>query len=193
MLRNAGGCTFAADPALDCARARYLWTADADPRVLRARIACSKEIAEPSIDISALHRCELRRDSSLHLRLKLFDGDLRLDLIDCLSLPKMAAIEPALDFARSLEPQLSSVRRLHALTRGACLKPRGQRVAMLVEALRVSDAVRSGASLREIGLGIHGGDWPGDGEHLKSRVRRRVYLSQALKRAGPRRVLAAEI
>jgi hypothetical protein len=63
----------------------------------------------------------------------------------------------------------------------------------LVEALRVGDAIAAGASQRAIGLGIYGGDWPGDGEHLKSRVRRMIPLAAALFRAGPRGVLAGRI
>lgn len=192
MLRNAGGCTFAADPALDCTRAGYLWTADADPSVLRARIART-ETAKPSIDITALRRCEFQRDRSLHLRLKLLDGDLRLDLVDCRQLAGLTAIEPAVDLSRDLEPQLLSIRRLAKLARGVSSEMIDQRVNRLVEALRVADAIAEGASLRRIGLGMFGGDWPGDGEYLKSRVRRRVHLSGDLFRAGPNGVLVATI
>src|SRR3546814_2270295 len=98
-------------------------------------------------------------------------------------------IEPAIDLRRAIDPQIASLRRLDALMRGDILETRDQRLVRLVEALRAADAIAAGASLRDIGVGAFGGDWPGDGEHLKSRVRRRVALAVELTRAGPRGVL----
>lgn len=103
-------------------------------------------------------------------------------------------ISALIDFGRILEPQLESVRRLHVFLGGR--EPPtdlGTRFGRLVEALRVGDAIAAGASQRAIGLGIYGGDWPGDGEHLKSRVRRMIPLTAALIRAGSRGVLAGRI
>jgi hypothetical protein len=60
------------------------------------------------------------------------------------------------------------------------------RLARLVLGLRVLDARRGGASLRDIAHGLFGEcDWPGDGDCIKSRVRRLVALSEAMERAGP--------
>ncbi|WP_150290012.1 DNA -binding domain-containing protein [Sphingobium estronivorans] len=69
-----------------------------------------------------------------------------------------------------------------------------RRMPRLVEALRVLDALACGASLTAIGAVLVGADriardWPGDGEHLKSWVRRRVMLARRLQRAGPRGVM----
>src|SRR3546814_14755057 len=89
-------------------------------------------------------------------------------------------IEPAIDLRRAIDPQIASLRRLDALMRGDILETRDQRLVRLVEALRAADAIAAGASLRDIGVGAFGGDWPGDGEHLKSRVRRRVALDRQI-------------
>ncbi|MCG7349865.1 DNA -binding domain-containing protein [Sphingomonas sp. ACRSK] len=99
-------------------------------------------------------------------------------------------VSALIDHGRFLEPQFESVRRLDAFLRGREPPPDvGTRFGRLVEALRVGDAIAAGASQREIGLGIYGGEWPGDGEHLKSRVRRMVPLAAELIRIGPRGVL----
>ncbi|MBO9621684.1 MAG: DUF2285 domain-containing protein [Sphingomonas sp.] len=118
---------------------------------------------------------------------------MRLDLVDGAVMPGHMTVEPAIDFRRPLHPQLESIRRLHALIRGDRPSLRDQRFVRLVEALRVADALAAGASLREIALGMLGDDWPGDGEHVKSRARRRVALAGELTRAGPGAVLARRI
>lgn len=118
---------------------------------------------------------------------------MRLDLVDGLIEPGSLTIEPVIDLCRPLEPQLLSVRRLDALLHGDCPLAVDQRLIRLVEALRTADALAAGASLRDIGEGMFGGDWPGDGEHVKSRVRRRVVLADALLRAGSLGVLARAI
>jgi hypothetical protein len=118
---------------------------------------------------------------------------LRLDLIEGAILRGPMTIEPAIDLRRAVDPQLASLRRLETLMRGDDLENRDQRLVRLVEALRVADAIATGASLRDIGLGAFGYDWPGDGEHLKSRVRRRVELAVELMRASPHDVLTGGI
>ena len=106
----------------------------------------------------------------------------------------MVAIRPTIDLTRPTEPQIHSVRRLAALATGAP-EPieRDATLVRLVAALRVRDALADGASQRDIGLGVFGDDWPGDGEHLKSRVRRMIPFSAKLARAGPRGVVQARI
>lgn len=188
----AGGSTFAADPALDCACSDYMWTAAADPHVLLARVL-PRPGQDGAIDLTGVRCCDWRHDGRCHSRIDLPDGAMRLDLIEGEIASGGLRIEPALDFFRPLDAQIASIRRLHALCHGRTSTVRDQRFVRLVEALRVGDALAAGASLRDIGLGALGDDWPGDGEHVKSRARRRVMLAASLARAGPRGVLSGQI
>lgn len=93
----------------------------------------------------------------------------------------------------ALPVQLAELARLRALLSGdTAAGPRamaGDGRAILV--LRTIDALGEGASLRDIGLGIAGGDeWPGEGEWVKSRARRLVAAAEALWGGGPRAILA---
>ena len=144
-----------------------------DPFVLDASV----EVGGCLLDLSRLDYRVVRADGRSHLLLELPAGMLQLDLRDTGHCREIVAVSPAIDLARSIEPQFHSARRL----------------ARLVVALRVRDALADGASQRDIGLGIFGGDWPGDGEHLKSRVRRMIPLAAKLVRVGPRGVLRARI
>lgn len=145
------------------------------------------------IDLSRWPHCAVTGDCCIHVRWHLPDGVLRLDLVDRAVLSGPVTIEPAIDFRRAIDPQISSLRRLDALLRGAAIENHDQRMVRLVEALRVADAIAAGASLREIGLGAFGAEWPGDGEHLKSRVRRRVGLAAELMCSRPVDVLKEKI
>ena len=169
-----------------------MWAAAADPHVLLARVS-PQPGSGAAVDLEHVRCCNWQHDGSGHVRIDFADGPMRLDLAAGEIAPDVSCIEPAVDLLRPLYPQFASIRRLHALCHGEVSSVRSQRFVRLVEALRVADALAAGASLRDIGLGALGDDWPGDGEHLKSRARRRVTLAAALVRAGPRAVLAAEI
>jgi len=92
----------------------------------------------------------------------------------------------------ALPLQLAELARLRALLGGDVASPRasaGDPRAIL--ALRTVDALGEGASLRDIGLGIAGGgEWPGEGEWIKSRARRLVAAAEALWAGGVRAMLA---
>ena len=65
------------------------------------------------------------------------------------------------------------------------------RLAGRLRALQANDARAAGLSLREIADILLGpGDWPGDGEHRKSLVRRMIATGERMVRDGPRTVLA---
>lgn len=100
-------------------------------------------------------------------------------------------LEPALRLDRDVERQFLAIRRLHALLAGVTLPIEPDpRLPRLVLALRTLDACKEGASLREIGTVLLGNaGWPGDGEWMKSAVRRLVALASVLEKAGPRGVL----
>ena len=122
-----------------------------------------------------------------YLRLSSHGAAIRLDVISGTVLDGPVLLQPMICLGNVLDDQLGAVRRLDALLRG--LRPpvdNDRRLDRLVLALRVLDARRDGASLRDIARGLFGErDWPGDGDCIKSRVRRLVALSEAMERAGP--------
>jgi hypothetical protein len=167
-----------------------IWTAAANPRLLTVVPARSG----PALDLARIgHRAAYIGDRC-HVLLHLPRETLQLEGLDGAFDDGPRRISALIDYGRALEPQLESVRRLDTFWSGR--EPptdMGTRFGRLVDALRVGDAIAAGASQRAIGLGIYGGDWPGDGEHLKSRVRRMIPLAAALIRAGPRGVLAGKV
>ena len=76
--RRNGGCTFAIDPNLDCARAVPLWTGAMDPFVLDVRV----EVGGCPLDLSRLGYRVVRAFGRIHLLLELPAGTLQLDLQD---------------------------------------------------------------------------------------------------------------
>lgn len=189
--RRNGGCTFALDPVLDCAWTVPLWTGATDPFVLDICVDAGGCL----LDLSRVDHRLVCTDGHAYLLLDLPAGTLQLDLQDCgVAVGGPARIRPTIDLERPVEPQFHSARRLAALLAGAPEPvPRESVLTRLVAALRVRDALAAGASQRDIGLGIFGDDWPGDGEHLKSRVRRMIPFASTLARASPRAVLAGLI
>ncbi|MBO9601849.1 MAG: DUF2285 domain-containing protein [Novosphingobium sp.] len=144
--------------------------------------------------LASLPYRSMRIGERRHLLLQLSSGTLQLDVCgECTNLPP-SSIMPVIDLGRELWPQLRSVCRLVSVLQGGVERRLvDRRLQRLVQALRVADALAVGASQREIGLGIYGGDWPGDGEHLKSRVRRMIVLARRLVRAGPGGVLGPKL
>ncbi|MBT2189280.1 DUF2285 domain-containing protein [Sphingobium sp. H33] len=86
--------------------------------------------------------------------------------------------------------------RIAAMRALRCSVPNGRRHIRLVRkllALQAVDARNAGASLREIAENLLGrGEWPGDGEHRKSNVRRLLDSGEDMLRAGPRAILAGK-
>ena len=129
-----------------------------------------------------------------HLLFQACGRSLRLDVVSGTVLAGPVTLEPQMVIAR-LDSQIATIRALAALLSNQPVPAVADaRLPRLVLALRALDARREGASLREIARGIFGEtDWPGDGDHIKSRARRLVRLSEMLLRAGPRGVLAYHI
>lgn len=174
---------------LDCARAVPLWTGAMDPFVLDV---CIEATGCPP-DLLRINHRMVRADGRCHLLLELPAGTIQLDLRVTGDGGASAGIRPSIDLARPVDRQFHSARRLAALLKGEPEPvPREPGLPRLVAALRVGDALAAGASQRDIGLGIFGDEWPGDGEHLKSRVRRMIPFSRALAAMGPRAILHGE-
>lgn len=94
-----------------------------------------------------------------------------------------------------VNPMMHPVRRLLQLAIhgrfGAAPFPREPRMARWVSLLWVSDALRAGASQREIGRALFGveREWLGLSDSLRSRVRRLVRDARAMARGGWRVLL----
>jgi hypothetical protein len=147
-----------------------------------------------AFDIGAFgHRAAIAEGAE-HVLIRCGDCSLRLDVVEGSVLAGPAMLEPSVALDK-LNPQIVAVRRLEALLRDVHAPHESDpRLPRLVLALRALDGLAEGASLRELAFGIFGErDWPGDGEHVKSRVRRLAKLSKDLMRAGPAGVLAGRV
>ncbi|MCW2397921.1 hypothetical protein M2339_001029 [Sphingobium sp. B2D3C] len=122
-----------------------------------------------------------------HVRIRLGATSLRLDVVSGTMLSGAVTIDPLVQLGSALGEQIKAVRRLDALLHDAVVPEVNEvHIERLVLALRVADARREGASLREIARGLFGDcDWPGEGEWVKSRVRRLVARAGLLKQTGP--------
>ena len=100
---------------------------------------------------------------------------------------------------RDLEARLEAVRRLARLRREGRLardasdEPTG--MPRRLEALRVADALRDGASYRDVAVALFGqarvrSDWRTRSDYLLSRVRRRAREATDMLRGGYRALLS---
>src|SRR3546814_20537253 len=140
-----------------------MWTAAADPCVLRVRVSSATGLGARGIDVSRWQPSVVHCDGCTHVRLHLPDGVLRLDLVDGTVRPGPMTIEPPIDLRRAIDPQIASLRRLDALKRGDILATRHQRIVRLVAAQRAPDPHAAGASPPDIGAGALSGTCPGHG------------------------------
>ncbi len=166
-----------------------------DPRVLVVRARPPDECSRAAIHLADFTaHVALAADREL-VRIDVGGTTLRLDVVEGTLTAGPVGIEPSVTLGAPLDQQLHAIRQLDALLAGQPLiSDCNRRLGGLVSALRAVDAIEAGASLRDIGLDLLGGsDWPGDGEHLKSRARRLVMLARALVSAGPAGVLAFRI
>jgi hypothetical protein len=186
---RGGGCTFAEDPGKRAPAARLFWTSAFDPAVLRAR-AFGRA--------SGVRECAGLRNAlvvAAGARKHLVVGGpltgIRLDLTGDIP-ARWRALLFHVQIDASLPAQLAELARLRrAIADGAVPPPQRFDEGRAILALRTIDALAEGASLRAIGLGIVGaGEWPGEGEWMKSRARRLVAAARATWAGGPRAILS---
>jgi len=129
-------------------------------------------------------------------------GTLRLDVVSGTVLAGPVALRVHLECTNAILPRLTALDRLLHLVgvRDPGRRPprADPRLARLVEALRVADALADGASLSRIAASLRvtlgaSDDWPGDGDSLKSSVRRKVALARRLTAEGPAAVMHHDI
>lgn len=189
--QRVGGCTFHCDPDEESARARPIWSAAVDPRVLRVQALPSTNDRPLTFDTKKFDcRIALGRDGE-YLLLCGFGEPLRLDAVSGTFRAGPVRLEPIISLER-FRFQIAEVRKLCALLRNAAPPVEHEpRLERLVLALRAHDGLVQGASLRNLATGLFGtDDWPGDGDNVKSRVRRLVAMARTLREVGPPGVLA---
>jgi len=181
-----GGCTFAEDPAQNCALVLPCWSAVVDPRVLAVR-ALPSAAETRAFDARAESTRFVRGPDGEHLVIDRGGEPMRLDVSEgtMLAGPVCLRFDVADDSRLAVKLEAIMAFRAPAGTGRAFAS-----LAQKLQALHAVDARNAGASLKETAEFLFGqGDWPGDGEHRKSCVRRLVETGMRLIHAGPRGVL----
>ena len=165
-----------------------VWSAAADPRVLAVRASPSGGRDQRSFAMIREAGRVVRGSAGEHVLVERGGAVFRLDVIEGTVLAGPVSLRFDLPDDCRLEERLAVIRAF--VGRPAVTRHHLQFAGRL-QALHAADARAAGASLREIADGLFGhGDWPGDGEHRKSLVRRMIATGERMVRAGPRAVLA---
>lgn len=182
-LPLSGGFTFAEDPALDCARVLPIWAAGLDPCVLRAQ-AVRPGSPSPTLwlEIAGRHcQCVVGADTT-HLAFACAGEIARIDLEGTAAPAARLLLQFEVLADGRLIHQLAAVHRLFS---GGGVRPDPRRLMRQHLSLLALDAHTDGASLRETANLVLGpGDWPGDGDHRKSQVRRLIEAGGRLLAGG---------
>ncbi|PHR19465.1 MAG: hypothetical protein COA41_07245 [Sphingopyxis sp.] len=126
---------------------------------------------------------------------------LRLDVISGSVCHGPMMIEHRLVGISALAPKIPALQNFISLCRTGKMarwrEPGDPRLARLISTLRVLDALRDGASQRDIGTVLIGGgdeiDWPGPGDSNRSYVRRLIALARRMEHLGPHGILTRKI
>jgi hypothetical protein len=201
-MHFAGGSTFAERPDVAAPEARIIWHADLDPGTLQV-LAIPVRAGDPDeLNPESLKAwLAVATDSDGHEHAVLSDGwrHIRLDVeAGSLAEGRPVLLQYRLMGIASAGPKVLPLRRLLDLCRrgrfSASLFPRDRRVERWLALLQVHDALRAGASQREIAAALFGearitGDWRQASDSLRSRVRRLVREAHSMARGGYRSLL----
>ena len=152
--------------------ARALVKSDSPARRFDARLADIRTVTGPAGE---------------HVIIDLGDNVVRLDIVEGTTRVGPISLRFELADDDRLAAKLAALSGLRGLAmRGQCQS----RLASKLLALQAVDARDAGASLRETAeLLLGAGDWPGDGEHRKSQVRRLLNTGAHMIRSGPSAIL----
>jgi hypothetical protein len=125
-----------------------------------------------------------------HLVVDRLSQPVRLDVVEGSTYEGQVMLQFLLADDERLGDRLAVIRSWQAPPPTA---PDHRRWSRMLLSLHALDAQQAGGSLRETAdLLLGPGDWPGDGEYRKSRVRRLLEAGRGAIRNGPRAVLAME-
>lgn len=163
-----------------------MWSAAVDPRVLTARAGST--LGERSNGVLALSPVARRMWSSRTEHLLVDRGELlRVDLVDHAAVGGPFQLHFDLPDDEWLEQRITVIRSLRSRRHHGGHAQLARRLL----SLNAVDGRDAGASLKDIADHVLGpGDWPGDGEHRKSMIRRMIVSGDRMLSVGPRAILA---
>lgn len=205
--RSPGACTFAENPARASPDARLIFDARIDPDALRlAAVPVDSGHADRFDHARFANWLAVVTDPDGREHAVLSDGYRRIRIE--VEEGSLAAGSPVLlryrlegIAGRDTEAGLAPLRRLAGLLRTGrflpALFPPERRVARSIAALRVGDALRDGASQRDIAAGLFGEervppDWRTVSDSLRSRVRRLAREARRMAAGGYKGLLRAD-
>jgi hypothetical protein len=167
-----------------------LWTAAVDPRVLAVRAVLPCRGDPDVVDLGPCVARLMRGPSFEHAACRLGSTLFRLDIIEGTLIAGPVALHFDVKADARLKAQLATIASFRL---GVRRRRRSRNLVGKLLALQALDAKATGASLRDIAdLVLGAGDWPGDGDHRKSLVRRLLDSGARMVRAGPRAILAID-
>jgi hypothetical protein len=166
-----------------------IWSAATDPCVLAAR-ALPLDVGAPrAFDARAAGIRTVRGPDCEHIVIDLPGNLIRIDVVAGTTGSGPVTLRFDLANDDRLDFQIAAIQAFRSVPTS---ESRHLRMARKLLALQAKDARDAGASMREIADAVLGpGEWPGNGEHRKSLVRRMIASGDAMVRTGPRRILAA--
>ena len=164
-----------------------MWSAAVDPRVLVVRAEAASGERARCLDAASSGARTLVGSACEHLLLLRRGESVRLDVIAGTTTAGPVVLHFDIVDDDRLPVRLAAIQSFAA---PPAIGRRHVQLAQRLLALHALDARQMGASLRETADVVLGpGDWPGDGEHRKSLVRRLVTAGGQMIRAGPGAIL----
>ncbi|HMI20858.1 MAG TPA: DUF2285 domain-containing protein [Sphingomonas sp.] len=195
---------FRENPDRIAPKALIVWRADIDPGTLRVIAAPTRSRDPDGLPLHSLRRwISLVPGMDGREHAVLSDGlhHLRLDVEQGTLAGGPVVLHYLLHGTRDARPKLRTLRRLTAISLERrftpSLFPADPRQDHWLWALRVGDALREGASQREIAEILYGpartrGEWQGHSDSLRSRVRRLVGEARRLASGDYRKLMRPE-
>ena len=163
-----------------------MWSAAVDPCVLSARCDPIPGGSAHAFDGAAQARRVLRSGDGEHLIVEQGGALVRIDVVAGSALIGPCSLCFELPVDHRLDARMGVIRTFVAPAKARPLLQLARRLS----ALEAYDAHVAGMSLRAIAdLVLGPGDWPGDGEHRKSHVRRLIAIGERMLEQGPTPVL----
>ncbi|MES1994568.1 DUF2285 domain-containing protein [Sphingomonas sp. Ant H11] len=200
--RLHGGFTFAENPSRAAPEARIIWHVDFDPATISVAAIPADRADPDSLDLDLIAPwLAIAIDADEREHAVLSDGwhHIRFDVEEGrLSGQQAVLLHFRLRGIVSSERRLLPLRRFLDLCRrrrfARSLFPPDPQITRLIDMLRVHDALREGASQREIGAALFGEEriareWNAASDSLRSRVRRLAREAGVMAVGGYRSLL----